>query len=62
MSIAALLVIAGVMAYVVQDERPFPDAGWPAVLFERLHGLGLFAAVSLLVSVLGTSRRRRPRT
>jgi arabinofuranan 3-O-arabinosyltransferase len=55
-----LVVIAGVIAYVVHDERPFPDAGWPG-RFEWLHGLGLFAAVSLLVSALGVPPRRRTR-
>jgi hypothetical protein len=35
--------------WVVHDERPWPDAGWPS-RFAWLHGLGLFAAVALAVS------------
>ena len=38
------------MVRVVQTERPWPDAGWPS-RFEWLHGLGLFAAVSLAVTL-----------
>ena len=41
--------IGAVIVWVVHDERPWPDAGWPA-RFEWLHGLGLFAAVALAVS------------
>ena len=37
------------MAWVVLEERPFPNAGWPA-RFERLHSWGFFAAVSLAVN------------
>jgi arabinofuranan 3-O-arabinosyltransferase len=38
----------------VRTERPWPDAGWP-VRFEWLHGLGLFAAVSLAIAALVAS-------
>jgi arabinofuranan 3-O-arabinosyltransferase len=53
--------IGAVMVWVVHDERPWPDAGWPA-RFEWLHRWGLFAAVSLLVTVAAglDARRRRP--
>ncbi len=46
-------VIGAVIVWVVLDERPFPNAGWPA-RFEWLHGLGLFAAVSLVVTIAAT--------
>jgi arabinofuranan 3-O-arabinosyltransferase len=42
-------VIGAVIVWVVHDERPWPDAGWPS-RFAWLHGLGLFAAVALAVS------------
>ena len=45
-----------VVVYIVRNEQPFPNAGWP-VRFERLHGLGLFAAVSLLPAAAGWPRR-----
>jgi arabinofuranan 3-O-arabinosyltransferase len=51
MAIVGLIGI--VMVRVVQTERPWPDAGWPS-RFEWLHGLGMFAAVSLAVTVLAT--------
>lgn len=57
-TLAILLVIGVVIADVVRTERPWPDAGWP-VRFEWLHGLGLFAAVSLLVTI-AVGWRRRP--
>lgn len=53
-----LVVIGAVVVRVVQTERPWPDAGWP-VRFEWLHGLGLFAAISLAVTTL-VGRGRRP--
>ncbi len=43
-------MIGAVVVRVVRTERPLPDAGWP-VRFERLHGLGLFAAVTLGVTL-----------
>jgi arabinofuranan 3-O-arabinosyltransferase len=51
-----------VMVWVVHDERPWPDAGWPA-RFEWLHRWGLFAAVSLLVTLAAalSDRRSAPR-
>jgi arabinofuranan 3-O-arabinosyltransferase len=48
---------AVVVVYVVRTDQPFPNAGWP-VRFDRLHNLGLFAAVSLLPAVAGWPRRR----
>ncbi len=48
--------IGMVIVWVVHDERPWPDAGWPS-RFEWLHGLGMFAAVSLVVTM---RRRERP--
>ena len=42
---------------MVVRERLFPNAGWPS-RFERLHGIGLFAAVSLVIVVfVGDGRR-----
>jgi len=59
------LVTVGILAfsalavvYIVRTEQPIPNAGWP-VRFERLHDLGLFAAVSLLPAAAGWPRRRR---
>ncbi len=49
--VAAVILgtIGAVIVVVVLDERPFPNAGWPA-RFEWLHPWGLFAAVSLAVT------------
>ena len=52
-TIAIVGLIGIVMVRVVQTERPWPDAGWPS-RFEWLHGLGLFAAVSLAVTLLAS--------
>ena len=56
-TLATLAVIGSVIVAVVVDERPWPDAGWPA-RFEWLHGWGLFAAVALAISGLAGARRR----
>ncbi len=45
-----LAVMGAVVVSIVRTERTLPDAGWP-VRFERLHGLGLFAAVTLGVTL-----------
>jgi arabinofuranan 3-O-arabinosyltransferase len=50
-TMAIVGLIGVVMVRVVQTERPWPDAGWPS-RFEWLHGLGMFAAVSLAVTLL----------
>jgi hypothetical protein len=39
--------IAAYVVAVVHEQHPVPNAGFP-VRFEKLHELGLFAAVSLL--------------
>jgi arabinofuranan 3-O-arabinosyltransferase len=58
-TVGILVVIGAVMVWVVRDEHPFPGAGWPA-RFEWLHGWGLFAAVTLLVTmVAGTAESHR---
>ncbi len=54
-TLALLAVIAAWVLWVVRRDRPLPDAGWP-VRFERLHELGLFAAVTLGVAA-ATPRR-----
>jgi arabinofuranan 3-O-arabinosyltransferase len=51
-AIGIIVFIAVVVIFVVRDERPFPNAGWPA-RFQWLHGLGLFGAVSLLPAAIG---------
>ena len=56
-TIGILAVIGAVIVRVVRTERPWPDAGWP-VRFEWLHGLGLFAAVSLAVTLAAVTPRR----
>lgn len=53
-ALAMLGVNALYVLVVVQRDRPPPDAGWP-VRFERVHELGLFAAVSLAVAALATA-------
>ncbi|MGI9052113.1 MAG: alpha-(1-_3)-arabinofuranosyltransferase domain-containing protein [Ilumatobacteraceae bacterium] len=57
-TIGLLAIIGVVVVRVVQRERPFPDAGWPAE-FEWLHGVGLFAAVTLIVAAFAGSRSGR---
>jgi hypothetical protein len=53
----ALVTIATVVAigaYVVVGERrwmPLPNGGWP-IQFERVHELGAFAVVSLLIAAV----------
>ncbi len=54
-TIGLLAVMGLVVVRVVQRERPFPNAGWPA-RFEWLHGLGLFAAVTLVVAAFAGGR------
>jgi arabinofuranan 3-O-arabinosyltransferase len=56
LTIGIVAVIGLVIVRVVQHERPWPDAGWPA-RFEWLHRLGLFAAVSLAVTAAAGWRR-----
>ena len=58
MSVGILVVMGAVVASVVRREHPYPDAGWP-VRFEWLHGLGLFAAVSLAVVAFAGRRTER---
>ena len=58
MSVGILVVMGAVVARVVQHERPYPNAGWP-VRFEWLHGLGLFAAVSLAIVAFAGRRTER---
>ena len=55
LTIGLLVVIGLVVVRVVQREHPFPNAGWPH-RFEWLHGLGLFAAVTLVVSAFAGDR------
>jgi arabinofuranan 3-O-arabinosyltransferase len=56
-TVGILAFSAVVVVYVVRHDQPFPNAGWP-VRFDWLHGLGLFAAVSLLPAAAGWPRRR----
>jgi arabinofuranan 3-O-arabinosyltransferase len=49
-TIGILVTIGAVIVWVVRDERPWPDGGWP-VRFEWLHGWGMFAAVTLAVTL-----------
>ena len=57
-TVGILVTIGVVIADVVRTERPWPDAGWPS-RFEWLHGLGLFAAIALLVTVWSERPDRR---
>ncbi|HEU5109700.1 MAG TPA: hypothetical protein VFT95_14255, partial [Micromonosporaceae bacterium] len=59
-TLGALAFIAAAIIWIVRTEQPGPFAGWPA-RFDRLHTLGLFAAVSLLPAAAGWPRRRRAR-
>ena len=45
-AVGLLAAIAAVVIAIVLREHPLPNAAWP-VRFERWHGVGLFAAVSL---------------
>jgi arabinofuranan 3-O-arabinosyltransferase len=54
-AIGILVTIGAVITDVVRTERPWPDAGWPS-RFEWLHGLGLFAAVSLGIVAFAGAR------
>ena len=56
LTMGIIAVMGLVVVRVVQTERPWPDAGWPA-RFEWLHALGAFAAVSLLVTIVTGPRR-----
>ncbi len=47
-AVGLLAAIAAVVIVIVLREHPLPNAAWP-VRFERWHGVGLFAAVSLLI-------------
>jgi arabinofuranan 3-O-arabinosyltransferase len=55
--ILALMALA--VVWIVWRQHPYPNAGWP-VRFERIHGLGLFAAVSLGVVTFAGSPGRPP--
>jgi arabinofuranan 3-O-arabinosyltransferase len=59
-TLGALAFIAAAIIWIVRTEQPGPYAGWPA-RFDRVHTLGLFAAVSLLPAAAGWPRRRRER-
>jgi arabinofuranan 3-O-arabinosyltransferase len=56
-TLGALAFIGAAIVWIVRTEQPGPFAGWP-VRFERVHTLGLFAAVSLLPAAAGWPRRR----
>ncbi len=56
-TLAILAVMGVVVVWVMRTEHPYPNAGWP-VRFEWLHGLGLFAAVSLGISAFSGSGSR----
>jgi arabinofuranan 3-O-arabinosyltransferase len=59
LTLGILTVMGAAVVRVVLTERPWPDAGWP-VRFERLNGLGLFAAVALLATIVtGAGRSDR---
>ena len=47
-AVGLLAAIAAVVIVIVLREHPLANAAWP-VRFERWHGVGLFAAVSLLI-------------
>ena len=54
-----LVVMVVVVVWVMRTEHPYPNAGWP-VRFEWLHGLGLFAAVSLAISAFAGREAATP--
>jgi arabinofuranan 3-O-arabinosyltransferase len=58
-TIGVLVVMGAVVVRIVQSEHPFPNAGWPH-RFESLHGLGLFAAITLLVAAFADPSPRPP--
>jgi arabinofuranan 3-O-arabinosyltransferase len=53
-----LTTIGAVVVWVVHDQRPWPDAGWPA-RFEWLHGWGMLSAVSLGVTLAARTDAER---
>jgi hypothetical protein len=57
-TLGILVTVGAVVTRVVRTEHPWPDAGWPS-RFEWLHGLGLFAAVALGVTVWSERPDRR---
>jgi hypothetical protein len=53
-ALVTIATVAAIGAYVVVGERrwmPLPNGGWP-IQFERVHELGAFAVVSLLIAAV----------
>ena len=57
-AVGVLAAVAAVVIVIVLREHPLPNAAWP-VRFERLHRVGLFAAVSLLIVLFSGDDRPR---
>ena len=56
-TLGALAFIAAAIIWIQRTEHTAANAAWPA-RFDRVHSLGLFAAVSLLPAAAGWPRRR----
>ncbi len=57
-AVGVLAAVAAVVIVIVLREHPLPNGAWP-VRFERLHRVGLFAAVSLLIVLFSGDDRQR---
>ncbi len=49
-ALASLITLGAVVVMVERRDSPFPNGGWPSA-FASVHGVGLFAVVSILVGV-----------
>lgn len=54
-AIACLIVVVVGVVWIERRDAPFPNGAWPTE-FESLHGLGMFAVVSLLVGAVVGAR------
>ena len=59
-TLGALSFIAAAIIWIQRTQHTAANAAWPA-RFERVHSLGLFAAVSLLPAAAGWPWRRARR-
>ncbi len=50
-ALASLITVGAVVVLVERRDAPFPNGGWPTS-FTSVHGIGMFAAVSILVAAL----------
>ena len=58
-ALASLIALGAVVVLVERRDSPFPNGGWPSA-FASMHGVGLFAVVSILVGVFVADDAARP--